>query len=441
MDYREATEYLNSLNSLGSILGLDTIRELLERLGNPQNQLKFVHIAGTNGKGSVSSLLASVLYEAGIIAGQYTSPAVKCELEIIKVEGGNISKEHFSRLINRIREVSRGMVNDHYPQPTRFEVETAAAFLYFREMECDLAIVECGLGGLLDATNVITTTECAVITSISMDHRDFLGDTLEEIARNKTGIIKPGCHVVTTDVNEAVLSIIQDAATEAQCQLTVADSKLLQNLRVNRLDHNLTFQYRDYKDLVIRMLGIYQVENAIIAMECLGVLYKRGYDISQEDIYRGLFNAKWDGRFQVIGTHPDFVLDGAHNEAAAKKLAECMDVYYPQGGLTFILGVFADKEYDKILRNTINHAAHIITIEKKDNPRALSAIDLAEYIRNEWKHEVQAADCIEDAVRVALDITKPDKAIIAFGSLSHLSDIEAAYRNATAAPVEIKKKR
>ncbi len=428
MNYVEAIEYLNSLDVIGSVLGLDSIKILMGRLGNPQKKLQFIHVAGTNGKGSVSSLVCSTLNEAGYITGQFSSPAVKCPLEIIRVEDGNISKEHYAKIITKIKDTIKDMLKDEYTQPTRFEIETAAALVYFYEMECEIIVMECGLGGLLDATNVIENTLCAVITSISLDHIMHLGNTLEEITKSKIGIIKEGCEVITISSNQEVMPLIKQRTLETHSNLTIAQTNSIKNLRSSRSSKSLKFNYKNYPDLKIRLLGNYQKYNAILALECILALQKKMYSITPEDIYQGFEAARWPGRFEVLGNRPDFIIDGAHNDDASLKLAESLRSFYPEGKLTFIIGVFSDKDYNKILKNTINLADKIYTIQAPDNQRALPAEELARYIKFNFKKHAIAFSSIEDAVKQALIETEPENAIIVFGSLAHLNFVDTAYK-------------
>ncbi len=429
MNYSETCGYLKSLDSLGNVLGLDSIRELLKRLGDPHKKMKFVHIAGTNGKGSVGAFVASVLAKAGIRAGRYLSPAVKCPLEIIQCDNRNIHSTKFADIVSRIKPICEGMLSCGLPHPTRFEIETAAAFVFFTEQKCDIAVVECGLGGLLDATNVIENTECAVIAPISKDHTAFLGDTEEEIAVQKAGIIKRGSGVVYAAGEYGVNRVIEEKAAEFGCPVTA----VYQDKIRWRLDGSgaLVMDYGNYSDAVIGLRGIYQTVNAALAMECLEALKARGYNIPKDAVYTGLAKTRWFGRFERLGSNPDFIIDGAHNPAGAAVLAQSLNTYYPGGGLTFIIGFFADKDYPRILEIIIPMAARIFTISTPDNPRALSAKTLAEYIKKYYDVVgVSVTECasVKEAVNAALLYTKPDGAIVAFGSLSHLSLIEDEYR-------------
>ncbi len=424
MNYQETMEYLDSLNKLGSVPGLDSIRELLCRLGNPQDKVKFIHIAGTNGKGSVSAFTSSILIENGYRVGRYNSPAVLSPLEIIKLNAEDISEEHFADIISAIRVQCDAMNRDSLSHPTRFEIETAAAYVFFAEENCDYAVVECGMGGKLDATNVINTTVCSVITPISIDHTSFLGNSVSEIAGHKAGIIKSGVPVVSAAQNAKAEKVIRSYAmyNNSECCFV---TEPVNNIRYT--GSKIIFDYKDFTDVEIGLLGTYQPYNAVTAIECALMLARYGVAIEKSSIYRGLLKAEWFGRFTRLGTAPDFYVDGAHNPDGAYMLSKCLKAYYPEGGLTFVVGVFADKDYAAILDCCIPYASKVITIETPQNSRALSAKALAEFVKNHYDVCVHTYNDIEEAVHFAVDNTSSDKAVIAFGSLSHLANVKKAY--------------
>ena len=409
-------DFLDSLNSLGSVPGLTSIKELLHRLDNPETGVKVIHIAGTNGKGSTGAFIDSILCTAGFVTGRYVSPAVEDPLEIIRISGHNIDSDNFNKIIYRVKKSCEDMVRDGFMHPTRFEVETAAAILFFAEKNVDYAIVECGMGGLYDATNVFDNPVCSVITPVSYDHMQFLGNSLTEIAVNKAGIIKEGCPVVTSKQPKEVMDVLEKTAKECSCELILADCDKACNIeyRIGKFD------YKGINGLQTGLKGTYQIENAITAIECVRTIT----NINEEDIRAGLLNAKWNGRFEIVKGRPEVILDGAHNPAGAKALAESLKTFYPMGNLTYIIGVFADKDYKTVLEHTIKYAGRVITIETPDNPRALSCEVLADFIKKNYDISVYACKKIKDAVKLAYEITEQDSAIVAFGSLSHLSIIK-----------------
>ena len=425
MNYEEACDYLTTLDKLGSVPGLSAITKLLERLGNPQDHTRFVHISGTNGKGSVGSFISSILMDAGYRVGRYVSPAVWSPLEIIELGGRYISSGEFAKIISMLRPVCDKMYAETGIHPTRFEIETAAAFVFFDWNKCDIAVIECGMGGLLDATNVISSVDCAVITSISPDHMSFLGDTVEKIAGHKAGIIKPGADAVCIDDPVTRPVIEQYGMAHGMEGFSAVNPKDIRILKAS-VDEGVLFDYKGYKKLRIKLAGTYQAQNAALAVEAWELLGKR-YRLTEENMRNGLMNAGWNGRFQLIGTKPYFVIDGAHNDDGAKALSECIDTYFPGRTVTFIIGVFADKEYDKILKRLMKYAKRVITIETPQNPRALSSKKLAEYIKKYYDISVYNFDAIGAAVAAALDVSNPEDVIIACGSLSHLKEITDRY--------------
>ena len=429
MNYQETCQYLNSLDHLGCVPGLVSIKELLRRLGNPQNHNNYVHIAGTNGKGSVGAFLSYICVEAGLKVGRYSSPAVEDSLETIKISNINITGEQFSHIITKIKPVCSQMVIDGFSHPTRFEVETVAAFVYFMEQNCDIVLLECGMGGLLDATNVIETNLCSIITAISKDHTSFLGNTIEEIAANKAGIIKPGRPVICIDQKKST-DVIKNIAARSESPVYALNTDDIKNVHFDINDNMLHYDYKEYINLGLSLTAHYQTVNSALAIIVCDIL-KEKYNITYKNIYDGLAKAEIFGRFSHIGCTPDFYVDGAHNPAGAMELNSTLDMYYPDKKLTYILGVFADKDYHQIIKSTISHAGNIITIETPDNPRALSSKKLARYIKEVYDIPVMCKNNIDEAVEYALDITPDDGAIIAFGSLSHLKYIKESLRRIT----------
>ena len=417
MNYKQAMEYIDQVGQLGIVPGLDSIRELCRRLGDPQRNLKFVHIAGTNGKGSVSAYVASVLRCGGYRVGRYISPAVFEYRERIQVNDSLITKAALCRLMEQIKEVCDGMTAQGLSHPTPFELETAMGFLYFREKKCDIVVLETGMGGLADATNIVENTLAAVITSVSMDHMKFLGNTLEEIAVQKAGIIKKGCTVVTARQTQEVMEVIRAKAEELGCPLSVADEAEAGNVRPGL--ERQRFDYCGMKGLEISLAGQYQIGNAVLAIEVLRALAGKGFVVAEEKLRRGLREARWPGRFTVIGRKPWFVVDGAHNEDGAKRLAQSVESYFGGKRIIYIMGVFADKEYGKMISLTHSLADQIITVAAPGNPRALPAYELAQEVAKAHG-KVTAADSLEEAVEISYLLAGKEDVIVAFGSLAFL---------------------
>ena len=417
MKYQEALDYLESLNTYGIVPGLDSITELCRRLGNPQDKLKFVHIAGTNGKGSTLAYVSTVLKCAGYRVGRYLSPTIFEYRERIQVNGKAISKAALCEGVEEIQSVVEAMVSDGFAHPTPFEVETALAFWYFLKKECDIVVLETGMGGLQDATNLITTTQAAVLASISMDHMKFLGNSLKEIAAQKAGIIKEGCEVVSMVQTAEAMEVVERAAKDKHCTLHIADVSFAKNIRYDV--EKQRFDYGNLKKLEIGLAGKFQIANAVLAVKTIEVLGQKGFPVSEEALRKGLKETVWQGRFSVIGKKPLFIVDGAHNEDAAKKLADSIEFYFTNKRIIYIMGILRDKEYDKIIDLTSKYAEQIITITPPGNPRAMAAYDLAKEIARVHP-AVTAVDSLEEAVEMSYLLAGKEDVIIAFGSLSYL---------------------
>ncbi len=420
MKYREALDYIESLAGYGIVPGLDSIARLLEQLGDPQKELKFVHIAGTNGKGSTLAYLSTVLKCAGYRVGRYLSPVIMDYREKIQVNERHITQKALCQGLELIREACERITADGFPHPTAFEVETALAFWYFREQKCDIVVLETGMGGSEDATNIIDTVCVSVITCVSMDHMKFLGKTLGEIAAAKSGIMKAGKPVVTLEQQEEAAEVIRKRAEELGCPLVEADPSKATGVRYGV--ERQKFHYGGYQNLEIGLAGVFQIENAVLAIEVLKVLGEQGFAVTEEQLRKGLAGTAWPGRFTVIGKKPLFVVDGAHNEDAAKKLARSIEFYFTNKRIIYIMGVLMDKEYDRIIAHTCRYADQIITVTPPHNPRAMGAYDLALAV-SESHPCVTAVDSLEEAVEMSYLLAGKDDVIVAFGSLSYLGQL------------------
>lgn len=422
MNFKEAMEYVEELQQYGSVLGLESMQRLCKKVGNPQDELTFVHIAGTNGKGSVLAYVSTVLKCAGYKVGRYLSPTIKEYRERFQIDGKMITQAGFCKYLEQVKEAALEIQSEGHPHPTPFEVETVVAFLYFLDKQCDIVVLETGLGGNLDATNVIKTTAVSVFTSISMDHMGILGNRLEDIALAKSGIIKDKCHVVSTQQHPEVMTILKQTATTRKAKFSVADVARAKSIRYGVTKQS--FDYGGYKKLEISLLGKVQIENAVVAVETIEALSKVGFPVKEEALRKGLLETAWAGRFSIIGKRPLFIADGAHNEDAARKLRESIELYFQGRRMIFIMGVLRDKEYEKVIAHTVDLAEHVITITPKVQDRALHAYDLAQAIR-QHHDSVTVADSIQEAVEIAYLLAGRDKdtVIIAFGSLSYLGEL------------------
>lgn len=422
MDYQQSRAYVKDADKYaGGALDLTNIKELMNRLGNPQDQLKYVHVAGTNGKGSVIAYLYTTLSEAGYRVGRYISPSVYSYREKMEVAGRAVSREQFAGYVTRVAAVIEEMIAEGLAHPTPFEIETAVAFLFFAEENCDLVVLEVGMGGNLDATNIIKNTILAVLVPISMDHQSFLGNTLAEIAEKKAGIIKPGCSVATVGQKPEALKVMQEVCREKGADLTVTDLEAAKAVKEDFAGQILEYKGETYE---LSLAGSYQTENAALAIEALNILDKKGYPTTIEQRKKGLKDTKWNGRLTIIHRKPLFIVDGAHNPAAADMLEDSVRKYFKGRRMFFIMGVFRDKDYQYIIRKLCPYAEQIVTVETPDNPRALPAEELAEAIRL-CNPNVQAAESIRDAVDRVFAMAGREDVILSFGSLSFIGDITA----------------
>ena len=451
MTYKEARVYLDEMSKYGSVLGLDTIRGLLRELGNPQDDLKFIHIAGTNGKGSVLAYTSTILSEAGYRIGRYVSPTVVSYLERIQVDGEWISEDKFAELTQQVKDAIARMQAAGEHSPTVFEAETAIAFLFFREMNCDLVVLEAGLGGELDATNIVENTVCAVFASISRDHLGIIGNTLEEIAENKAGIIKPGCAVISAAQKAPTTRILRERAGKNGCGFVQAEPAMAEVVKEDF--RGIWFFYKEFGEIRTGMAGKNQLDNAVTSLEVIRVLRRMGYEISGDAVRKGMSRTYWPGRFSVIATEPVFLLDGAHNEDAALRLRESMEAYFPGKRLICIMGVFRDKEYHRIAEIMGPLASIVFTVDLPNAARSLPADRLAEALHPycadvrcpgstdpaegecqtgnklqiEDEYQKKQAGEIRHAVREAMREAGKDDVILAFGSLSYLHQVKCAY--------------
>ena len=405
----EAIQYIDNYTWSTMRLGLDRTRELLERLGNPQKQLKFVHVAGSNGKGSTCAMLDAVLRKAGLKTGLYTSPFIQDFCERMRICGKNIPGPRLAELTEQVKSAADAM-EDH---PSQFELVTAIGMLYFAQEHCDIVVLEVGLGGLLDSTNVIDAPEVAVITNIGLEHTEFLGNTIPEIAQNKVGIIKPGSAVVCYDGEADAKKVVEDACRKAQDPLLLSD---FSKLRAHSCSlQGQIFDYRERTDLHLNLIGDYQLNNAAVALDTLDALRTRGWNISEEAIREGLAQVEWPARFEVFRQEPLFILDGGHNPQCVDALCGSLKQLLPGKKYVFLLGVLADKDYQAMMAKVIPLAQEFICLTPFSD-RALPAADLAEYL-NRAGAKAQAFDQVKDGIRSALDAAGEDGILVSFGSL------------------------
>ncbi|MDO5410762.1 MAG: folylpolyglutamate synthase/dihydrofolate synthase family protein [Lachnospiraceae bacterium] len=431
MTYEEAKDYLSEISHSGMVFGLETMQQLLARLDNPQEKLQFVHIAGTNGKGSTLAFISTILQCAGYTVGRYASPRVFEYEEFVQINGNNIEREALCRYVKQIKTVIASMEEEGLARPTLFEVETAIGFLYFVEMECDVVVLECGLGGRDDATNVVENVLCNVLTPIGLDHTGILGDTLEEITEAKAGIIKNRAPVCVGRQQKRARLVIEKVCGRVGCPLLLTDDS---RLRIyDELEYAqdgapmIHFDYKYFTDLKIRLIGRYQVDNACLAIEAAKVLDDWGLTVTTEHIKEGLEKAVWHGRFDTISKDPQVIIDGAHNPHGMKQLKQSLEYYFSGKRIFGIMGVLADKAYDEECEMIAPLFEKMFTITPPANPRALEAEKLAQVLKN-YHSDVTACEDIETAVKAAFAKAKKDDVIVIFGSLSYIGEAGRAVR-------------
>ena len=418
MSYESTLAYINSPKWARSKPGLERTQALLNALGNPEKELKFVHIGGTNGKGSTAACMAAVLQRAGYRTGLYTSPYINCFNERMQIDGELIPNGELERVTDMIRPFADEMEDT----PTEFELVTAVAMKYFLDNGTDIVVCEVGMGGALDATNVIDTPEVAVITAIGLDHTEVLGDTLPKIAKVKAGIIKEGGLACSYPADDDVIGVLQARCDEVGAELTVMDGS-----RVTVKDVGLdgcTFDYDGLEDLFVPLAGSYQPMNASVAIEACRLMRKRGWKITDEDIREGLTKVQWPGRFEVLLRRPVFVLDGAHNPHGIRATVESLKAHFGDRKLTFVMGVMADKDVDNMAEMIVPLADRFYTA-RPFNSRAMAAEDLAALLE---RHGGTAVPCgsMQEAVDGAVEHAGPDGVVIALGSLYFSNDIRKA---------------
>ncbi len=414
MNYQEAEQYLDQCSLLGSKPGLETVTELLYRMKNPQKHLRFIHIAGTNGKGSIGAFLQNVLIEAGYRVGFFTSPFFQSRREMIRLNGAYIGEEDFARMTVIVREGADAMVQDGFAHPTEFELLTAGAYEFFRQEQCDFVIAEAGMGGRLDATNVMERSEVSVISRIDYDHTVFLGDTLTDITREKCGIFRSSCPVVVyPDQETESLSVIQREIEQKHCPLILP---LKQGIAIETqgVDGSV-FSYGEMKQLSISLCGEHQVYNAVTALSTLLVLQEKYKGITEQVIRRGFEKTLWSGRFEILQAMPPVVLDGAHNVNGACAFSKAIEACYPGQSFVGVVGMLKDKDFKTALAE-FGRVCDRLIVTKVPNPRTAEPVELkavAEELEIPVTEEVDPVN----AVRQAFQTKTPEQGVFCVGSL------------------------
>ena len=419
MTYEEALSYIHSICWKGSKLGLDRTRELLGKLDDPQKELKFIHIAGTNGKGSTAAMLSSILEEAGYRVGLYTSPFINRFNERMQVNHQPIPDEELAALTEYVRPHADAMADS----PTEFELITALAMVWFARQKCDIVVLEVGMGGELDSTNIIDVPEAAVIAAMGLDHVKELGPTMADIARAKAGIIKEGGRVVSYGGNpeaDEVIAAVCRARNASLCQpdfsaIVPGDFSL----------EGQTFSYKGWRSLRIPLVGAYQMNNAAVVLETVEVLRQRGWSVSDEAVRQGLADTRWPARFEVLRRDPVFIVDGGHNPHGIRATAESLRRLFPGRKITFVTGVMADKDVEHILGLIVPLADQFFTV-RPDNPRAMDAGELARRIEA-MGAKATACASVRDGVDRAIQAEGPHGVACALGSLYMSGEVRSCF--------------
>ena len=418
MNANEAIDYIHSVCWKGSIPGLGRTQTLLEKMGNPEKKLKFIHIAGTNGKGSTAAMTASILQKAGYRTGLYTSPFIYRFHERMQVNGVEISDEDLAEITEYVKPLAQSMEES----PTEFELVCCIAFEYFLRQQCDIVVLEVGMGGAFDATNVIEAPEVAVITNIGLDHTEVLGDTLEKIAETKAGIFKENGAAVVYRGKPSVEAVFEQVCAQRNVSLKKADFESL-NL-VSRSLEGQVFDCGSRKGLPLPLLGDHQLHNAAVVLSVVDTLMEKGWKISEENVYEGLRDTRWPGRFDVMSREPLFIIDGGHNPQCIEALVTNIQDYLADKELTVLTGVLADKDYVQMYEPVMPYVKRFVCITPP-NPRRLEAKELAEHFRQAGMEAI-ACDSIPEGVQTAKRLAGTDGVVLCFGSLYSIGDIRNA---------------
>lgn len=418
MTPREAVDYIERYDWSRTRLGLDRTRELLARIGDPQKALKFIHVAGSNGKGSTCAMLASILRKAGFRTGLYTSPYIQEFCERIRINGENIPGERLAAITERVAEAASAM-DDH---PSQFELVTAIGMEYFREEGCDVVLLEVGMGGALDSTNAIDAPELAVIANIGLEHTEYLGNTLAEIASAKAGIIKTGCTCVLYDNEPEVVSVVERVCRERDVPLCRADFTQIEPLEATLFGQRFSYRGNTY---TLSLAGQHQLRNAAVVLEAVAALRDRGWNIPPRAVSEGLAEAKWPARMEVLGRSPLFLLDGGHNPQCASALADSLRALLPEQKFVFLIGMLADKDYRRVLE-LIDPLAREFICLTPPNERALPAAELADVLTGMGAKATVCGD-LSGGIAAALEAAGKNGTVVCFGSLYLAGAVRAAW--------------
>ncbi len=422
MNYKEALDYIQGTKAFGSKLGLERISKLMDMLGNPEDKLQIIHVAGTNGKGSTIAFMSSVLIQAGYKVGIYTSPGLNHFNDRIRINQKEIDDRSIGEITGKIKSQIDEMLAQGFEHPTEFEIMTALALMYFKANKCNLVILEVGLGGRLDSTNVIKAPMLSVITPIDYDHMDILGNTIEEISHEKAGILKEGTRLILCPQREEAEVVILKRAEALSIPVHKVSFSTIEPIS---WDENTQCFSVDQEEFKTSILGFHQIQNAVVAIEALYALETLGVRIPHDALKKGLVMARWPARFEVLSKEPLMVIDGAHNLQGVKILKENLMAYFPTKEIIFIMGVMKDKNYTEMIKE-IKPLMHKVYTVTPDNNRALTAEKLQEALAQEGI-DALACDGVTKAIEESLHQIGENQMICAFGSLYFMGELRESY--------------
>lgn len=425
MNMEKVIGYVNTNRGNGQKKSLDRLRLLLEKLGNPQKNLSFIHITGTNGKGSTASMFNSVLLEAGLNVGMFTSPHLEIVNERIRLNNKNIADEDFIRIIEEIEPVILELEEKLDEKFYAFELVTTAAFMYFHEKQPDIVILEAGIGGRLDSTNVIDTPDVALITSIGLDHISTLGDSREAIMDEKVQILKEKGHLIVGPVENSLNDVASTWATKVDGKLTFLDTSDIEILSIT--ENMQIFNYKSWSNIHLPFLGIHQIENACLVLEAFEILVEKGYPLTKDIVYKGLEKATWPGRFEKISDEPLFYIDGAHNMASVNRLVETLEELFPGERFVFVVGMMKDKEHSEMLKK-VEHLAKEFLLISPDPYRGFDVPLVVNDLKSAG-YKAQGFENMEDILSYIKKELPKEAIVIQFGSLYLVGDLKRAYNS------------
>lgn len=413
MNMNDVIALVNTNRGNGKKESLNRMNALLDKIGNPQKSLQFVHIAGTNGKGSTASFISSILNQTAIKTGLFTSPHLEKINERIRVNQTTITDQDFIRITEKVAPLVDEVENELNEKLYSFEILTAVAFLYFSEKECELVILEAGIGGRLDATNAISAPEVAVITSIGLDHMKVLGDSKESIAREKAGIIKKNGVLVFPEMEETLETIFYEKASEQRSKAMKVKAADIASVVLS--EHTSVFSYKRFKEVMIHLIGMHQVMNACLAIEAIELLQSKGYPIKDSVISEGLYEARWAGRMEKISDDPLIIIDGAHNPAGVHSLKQTIETLFEGEKVTFVIGMMKDKPYQAMIETMLPFAEKVHTVSP-DDYRGFDAKEVSDWLTDKGI-QAKSHDSVDSVIDSLNKESNASDKIIVFGSL------------------------